>query len=145
MTASSKKRPAKNTTREDHGKRNARAWLASIREMVAALDKANDDEDGERDAEKARQTIEESILSVQVRDGWRQPGTESEGPGEYAILLTTGGPAARIVGDLDRFNEPDEHPRIEFQDWGTPWTMLDMSMSEQREVAKFARCFYFGE
>ncbi|MEQ8849245.1 hypothetical protein [Botrimarina sp.] len=39
----------------------------------------------------------------------------------YEILLTTGGPAVRIVGELDSYGEA-ESARLEVQDWGEPWT-----------------------
>ena len=44
-------------------------------------------------------------------------------PEEFEILLCTGGPACRIVGDLDESCQPSS-ARIEHQDWGTPWTEL---------------------
>ena len=74
------------------------------------------------DADDAQERIHESALSVQVRSGWFNPGQEQPPIEEFEILLCTGGPAVRIVGDLDNNGQPDS-PRIEHQDWETPWTV----------------------
>jgi len=91
--------------------------------------------------ENAMQTIQESVLSVTVRDGWHQPGVPSEGAEEYEILLTTGGPALRIYGELDDYGQP-RTAELQMQDWFTPWTHYP---SPQADLLRFASCFYFGE
>lgn len=98
--------------------------------------------DGERmeDAGQARERIHESILSVQVRSGWGDPGADMVAE-EFEILLTTGGPGLRIMGELDEHNEPSR-ARLEYQDWGTPWTQY--FNVEQSTLLAFARCFYFA-
>lgn len=68
----------------------------------------------------ARRGIEEDALSVEVRSGWVVANEGQMTPAEFCILLSTGGPAVRIVGELRR-GEPSR-PRMEVQDWGTPWT-----------------------
>ena len=132
----------------------ARVWLAayeSIREMVAALDAARDEDA----AETARQTIQEDPLEVTVRSGWYAPGSEAGKPEEFCILLSTGGPASRIIGSLDEHGQP-EMARLEVQDWGTPWAgqwgtaevqaALGDGAAEVTEVLlAYAREFYFGE
>jgi hypothetical protein len=124
-----------------HAIDNARGWLSIIQEHVTALEAA---EPGTDEHEAARQTIEDSVLSVQVRDGWRSCGQRHEAEAEeYEILLTTGGPALRIWGELDCY-QPDEWPKLQWQDWGTPWT--DYPLGEERDaVTAFARVFYFDE
>lgn len=123
---------------------NAKGWLASIEEMLArysVLDERNED--------KARAEIEESVLSVQVRGGWHAPGISQEktnqygdgAPEEYEILLTTGGPALRIFGRLNDYGEP-ESAELQHQDWGTPWTRFP---APEATLLAFARVFYFGE
>lgn len=93
--------------------------------------------------EQARQSIEEDPLSVQVRTDWHTPGEESEST-EYEILLCTGGPAVRIVGDLD-WNHQPETAQIEYQDWFTPWERYSNTTSEEDEaLLTYARQFYFG-
>lgn len=194
----------------EHAISNARAWLESIREMVAALDgepspeayraamKSQDFDapgltveqrpdgwhwtapvehdpgnfdngDGPFDSEaeafgdafdslgierpdgadedEAREEIQESPLSLQVRGGWYSPGDEDRGgaPEEFEILLTTGGPALRIIGELDCHGQP-ESPRLQWQDWGTPWTdFTDTSSDDDEAVQTFCQQFYFGE
>lgn len=120
-----------------HSEQQAKAQLESIREMVAALDKGTDDEQGD-----ARQSIQEDPLSVEMRSGWCSNAEDMKAE-EYMILLCTGGPAVRIVGDLSEHCEP-ESARIEHQDWGTLWTELRMDQQEGDDVVKYARQFYFG-
>jgi hypothetical protein len=92
-------------------------------------------------AEEAQQAIYDDPLSVQVRSGWNNPGDDMT-PAEYCILLCTGGPAVRIVGDLNDWKEP-ESARMEYQDWGTPWEKYDGA--NQDVMLQYARQFYFGE
>ena len=85
--------------------------------------------------------INSSPLEISVRDGWRSV-ERKEGddvPAEYQILLSTGGPAFRIVGRLDRYAEP-ESATLQFQDWGTPW----VDVWEGKNTLKYASTFYFG-
>ena len=85
--------------------------------------------------------INDSALEVSVRDEWRSVEREDSGnvPAEYQILLSTGGPAFRIVGRLDRYAEP-ESATLQFQDWGTPW----VDVWEGKNTLKYASTFYFG-
>lgn len=126
----------------DHGQENAKGWLASMQDMLDAL-KSTEQEGRENDREKAEQTIHESVLSVMVRDGWRTPypAPAGDGPDEYEILLTTGGPALRIWGKLNEHCEPCT-AELQHQDWGTPWTRYP---APEATLLAFAQCFYFGE
>lgn len=126
-------------TDTNHATDNAKAWLESVKEMVAKLQAEGDAEDA------ARQEIEESVLSVQVRDGWYTPGGPSRpDPEEYEILLTTGGPGLRIFGELDDAT-PDDDPRLQWQDWCVPWTDYELTDDERAAVRTFARVFWFGK
>lgn len=103
--------------------------------------------DGEvcKDADAARERIEESPLSVEVRSGWCTPGGEDYAkPEDFRILLSTGGPALQIRGDLNEHGEPDR-AWLEYQDWGTPWTEYHGEGCEQETLLTFCRQFYFGE
>ena len=131
-------------------RKQALAQLASIREMVKALEKAEKkgsqgkDECG-TELEAAEQTIHEDALSVEVKNSWHSVGDNTQGDTEYRILLCTGGPAVQIIGELNQFNEP-ETAEIQYQDWFTPWENL--TGLEQKDVdclLRYARCFYFGE
>lgn len=125
-----------------HAIENAKAWYEKIVDMVAALD--GDTEE----TELAGDHIWESVLSVQVRDGWRSPGAAAaDAPAEYEILLTTGGPALRLYGHLDDYGEPDDEPELQWQDWGTPWTRYwpENATGYLDTLRTFARQFYFGD
>jgi hypothetical protein len=107
--------------------------------------KDSDDPEAWHDSERARQRIEEDALSVEVRGDWHTPGSEdSDGEAtEYQILITTGGPAARIVGELDRGQATSA--KFEYQDWFKPWTEAYTDSADDAVMLKYAQTFYFGE
>jgi hypothetical protein len=114
-------------------------WGRSNGEELAGLEAAAG---GCTDEDDARQRIQDDPLSVQIRSGWYSPGETLE-PGEFEILLCTGGPAVRIIGELGAYNEPSR-AWLEFQDWGTSWT----SYYEEgigATLLEYAQHFYFGE
>jgi len=88
------------------------------RDELAALELERNDRDNEDDAQR---TIDESPLSVELRGGWYAPGQEPAPAEEFQILLCTGGPAVRIMGEVDYRGAP-HRAWLEYQDWGTPWT-----------------------
>ena len=93
--------------------------------------------------DEARERIQEDALSVEVRSDWYTPGdAEAAKPSEFCILLTTGGPAVRIRGELDEYAQPDR-AWLEVQDWGTPWTRY--FEADQDVLLAYALCFYYGE
>jgi hypothetical protein len=111
------------------------AELASLVEAVTL--------DGEEvDKDTARERIQEDALSCQVRSGW-ECNADAFTPAEFCLLLTTGGPAVRIIGELDG-GEPSR-ARLEVQDWGTPWTEHCTTGEDNEALMSYARCFYFGE
>ena len=117
---------------------------SGIGETACAEGKDSDDPDAWHDEERARERIEEDALSVEVRGDWHTPGDEdSEGATEYNILLTTGGPAARIVGNLDR-GQPTSAV-FEYQDWFKPWTEVYTGQADAAVLLQYAQCFYFGD
>ena len=59
-----------------------------------------------------------------------------------ALLLTTGGPAVQIVGELDENQEP-KNARLMVQDWFTPWT--EYVEADHDVLLDYCRVFYFGE
>jgi hypothetical protein len=128
--------------REDQRERLAethKAALASIMELVAPLMDDNSDDDAQ---DEAREAIYNRALSVEVRGGWHLPGHQDE-LDEFRILLTTGGPAVQIAGELDGHCEP-VRPRLQVQDWFLPWTEFPVSADEQEAIDTYARQFYFG-
>jgi hypothetical protein len=76
-----------------------------------------------------------------VRSHWVDVG-EPLKPAQFCILLSTGGPGLRIVGDLGRFNCPED-ARMEYQDWGTPWTEYRAIGSEVLDA--WAAQFWWGD
>lgn len=108
----------------------------AIAEMVDALVAAKYSDD-------ALQAIYEDPLSVLVRDGWRNPGDPADSPEEYEILLSTGGPATRIQGELSRGEPTSAH--LEVQDWFTPWQEWRGEGWSEETLLTYARSFYFGE
>ena len=103
-----------------------------------------EDQNRETIAEAIDQEIQEDPLSVQVRSGWEYPGAEFE-PAEFLIELSTGGPATRIVGELNQYKEPTR-PRLQHQDWFKPWTeYLDATSAQREALDWYCDMFYFGE
>jgi len=112
-------------------------WETDNAEELAELEDAA----GEcTDEDEARQIIQEDPLDVQVRSDWTSPGETLEA-GEFMILLCTGGPAVRIVGELDRGTPC--RAWLEYQDWGTPWTQWFGASSDT--LCEYATNFFFGE
>jgi hypothetical protein len=104
-----------------------------------------EDEAGEcKDADEARERILEDALSVEVRSGWVSLGSQGADmtPEEFNILITTGGPAVRIMGDLA--NGEPHRAWLEVQDWGKPWTeYFPASIDGAAVLLSYARCFCF--
>jgi hypothetical protein len=130
----------------EHDKETARGHLAAWdkdhgEELAELTNAATANGETFTNSDDVRERIQESPLSVQVRSGWVTPGETMEAY-EFEILLTTGGPALRIIGDLDEHNQP-ERARLQYQDWGTPWTeKVDI---DHGALLTFCQQFYFGE
>lgn len=121
----------------DYARKQAGHVLKEIKKLIRQLRKAQ--EKGDDDMyEEVLQTIYEFPLDVSVRSGWQSIGEMLE-PAEYQILLMTGGPAIRIVGDLGH-GEPITAV-LEYQDWYEPWQEYPLSLEERGILLEFARCF----
>lgn len=103
---------------------------------LAALDKARGDCD---DADDAQRRIDDDPLEIEVGGWWAPFGEPS--PTEYRILLTTGGPAVRIVGDLGEHGDPTT-ARLEVQDWYKPWTEFP---ADENILLRYASSFAMAE
>ena len=126
----------------------ARAHLDAIRELVTAIECARANGystfDGEEmSLDELEERAQEWPLSVLVRSSWISPGGEMRAS-EYEVLLSTGGPAVRIRGDLSEHCEP-ETVRLECQDWFVAWERLSIDPSEAEALLRFVELFYFGE
>ncbi len=120
----------------NEGQEQAAAQYAAIVQMMADLDAAADSDD----EDEARQLIAEHPLSVMVRSDWTRPGDSMEAA-EFQILLCTGGPAVRIVGELDRGSPCSA--RLEYRTWDTPWTPYFGALPAV--LCDYASHFFFGE
>lgn len=134
--------PHANTAPDGPGYANDReAWAAENPEDAEELKELEEAAGGCKDREEAEQRIQEDALSVQVRSDWCNVGEEDMTPAEFQILLTTGGPAVRIMGELDDHGEP-HRAWLEVQDWGKPWTHYYEPDAADVLLA-YARCFVF--
>jgi hypothetical protein len=125
----------------ENAKQQAQTQLESLVEMVITLRTAGNDEA----REAAETTIQEDPLSIEVRADWHALGAEHAKATEFKIELCTGGPAVRIVGELDRYSEP-ENPCIQYSDWFVPWQNLsDISDEENEALLEYCRLFYFAD
>ena len=59
----------------------------------------------------------------------------------YELLLGTGGPATRIVGQINEYGEPVT-AELQGQDWGTQWERTEGQ--DEKTLLQFAQHFYFG-
>ena len=134
----------KTTTKENHALNNAIGHLESMVEDFKKdqlFEKIND-----YDAQdQLRESILNSALSVEFRNGWYSDLYHLKGvpePIEFKILLSWGGPALRIIGELDDYGPVS--PKLQYQDWGTLWTDFEITEDQQKALNWFCNCFYFG-
>lgn len=113
-------------------------WKEAYEDELKELDAASNDC---ADREEAERRIHEDALSIEMRTGWYSIG-ERPDSFEFFILLTIGGPAVRIMGELDDNREP-ARAWLEVQDWFQPWT--EYEDADESVLLDYARCFYFGE
>ena len=102
---------------------------------LAELEEQAGDYESQEDAERA---MYENPLDISFRSGWTG-AHDNMTPEEFQILLCTGGPAVRIVGELGNHGEPCR-AWLEYQDWGTPWTMLFDGQSDALDYAQRVIC-----
>lgn len=68
-------------------------------------------------------------------------GKDFDGTKTFMILLGTGGPAMRIIGELNEYGEPIT-AKYQYQDWFTEWTTAEGS-EDNEIVLQYAREFSF--
>jgi hypothetical protein len=91
-------------------------FVQQVSPLLAIVDDAASDADAYQDA--IEQLQEEPLSIERISTDWRAEEHEWE------ILLSTGGPAARIVVRTDRYGcvlRAD----YQFQDWFEPWTSAE--------------------
>ena len=135
------------TKEKNHALQNAIGHIESIvedYENFNYIDSLNVtcNEDYEKQ-EEIKENILNSALSIEFRSGWTSNPNQLEIE-EFKILLTWGGPALRVIGELDQYKQP-ENIKMQFQDWGTFWTDFEITENQQEALNWFCNCFYFGE
>jgi|694.fasta_scaffold62441_5 hypothetical protein len=143
---------------------NAQAWAESIAHLHEAHLFCNDDSIEAREISREARSLlrkgfdfdgcnrgevlgaiedhsRESVLCVEVRQDWHAPGLSADLL-DFSILLSTGGPALRLRGDLTSYCEP-RRAWLEYQDWYTPWR--EYHGGELDALLWFASLFWYGE
>ena len=111
---------------------------AEEREELAELEK---DAGDCNDRDDAAQRIWEDPLSLEFRSGWSMYRNDLQAQ-EFCLLLTTGGPAVRIIGEI---RDGEAHSaNLEVQDWGTPWTQHITTGADHKALMTYVRCFCFA-
>lgn len=113
--------------------------MSAIREMVDALRAEVGDC---KDEDDARQRIQEDPLSIEYRSGWVTDKDEMKAA-EVCILLAYGGPAVRIMVEINGEGEPTK-AKLQVQDWGTPWADYHEDATDEILMA-YVGVFYFGD
>ena len=99
--------------------------------------------------EELREAIEEELreepLSVQVgTDEWVAVGEVLE-PSKFELLMSTGGPAMRVVGSINCHGGASDAV-VQWQDWFKPWTEYNNEQEALQEALEwFCDLFYFGD
>ena len=128
------------TTKENHALNNAIGHIESMVEDFKK-DKIFENLKDFESQDQLRESILNSALSVEFRSGWETFKEDFE-PKEFKILLSWGGPALRVIGELDNYGPVN--PKLQYQDWGTLWTDLEITEDQQEALNWFCNCFYFG-
>jgi hypothetical protein len=129
------------TTKTNHALNNAIGHMESMVEDFKK-DKIFENLKDFESQDQLRESILNSALSVEFRSGWYSSLDDELVPEEFKILLTWGGPALRIIGELDSYGPVN--PKLQFQDWGTLWTDFEITENQQDALNWFCNCFYFG-
>ena len=129
------------TTKTNHALNNAIGHIESMVEDFKKDQQLQESNDYNQQDE-LRESVLNSALSVEFRSGgYSSPEDETKAE-EFKILLTWGGPALRVIGEITDYGA--ENPKLQYQDWGTPWTDLEITEDQQDALNWFCNCFYFG-
>jgi hypothetical protein len=115
-------------------------WALAVPDEAEELASLEEQTGGCGSREDAEQRIHEDPLSLELSGTW-QPGDKPVAD-KAILLLGTGGPAVRLVVDLNEYGEAT-CAYLQVQDWGTPWT--DVFYNGGDTLLEYARCFYYGE
>ena len=129
------------TTKTNHALQNA---ISTIETMVEDFkkDQQLQESNDYNQQDELRESILNNALSVEFRSGWYSSPEDEKKAEEFRILLAWGGPALRIIGELDDYGPVN--PKLQYQDWGTPWIDFEITEDQQKALNWFCNCFYFG-
>ena len=129
------------TTKTNHALNNA---ISTIKTMVEDFkkDQQLQESNDYNQQDELRESILNSALSVEFRSGWYSSPNEETTPEEFRILLAWGGPALRVIGEIEE--NFAVNPKLQYQDWGTPWTDYEITKDQENALNWFCNCFYFG-
>jgi hypothetical protein len=142
------------TMAENHAILNAKAFAEYVSTMYRAYKALETgaesvDANGETftDLDEIRDRAAERALSVEVRSDWQLwPPAVSCALTHYRILLTTGGPALRLEGELsawcDGVNGAPKTAKIQWLDWGIPWSDYEPETNLDDALIWFAALFF---
>ena len=135
--------------KENHALNNAIGHIETMVENFEEISHLNSlnptTEEQENRIEEITQEVLNSALSLEFRNGWYSDLYHLKGvtePIEFKILLSWGGPALRIIGEIEE--NYAVNPKLQFQDWGTPWTDYELTEEQETALNWFCNCFYFG-
>jgi len=120
---------------------DGKAWADMMPDDAEELAELKDAAGDCESREEAETRIQEDALSLEFRSGWAVFRGDLVAE-EFKILITTGGPAVQIIGEIDG-DEPS-NVRLQVQDWGTPWTDYTETIENDTLLA-YCRCFCFDE
>ena len=132
------------TTKTNHALNNAIGHIESMVEDFKKDQQLQESNDYNQQDE-LRESVLNSALSIQFRSGWYSSlydRVRIGQPAEFKILLSWGGPALRIIGEIEE--NFSINPKLQYKDWGTPWIDFEITEDQQKALNWFCNCFYFG-
>ena len=124
----------------------AKSLTDEAKDILADLAWSNDGSTADAFQDAVTEYAHEMPLTVRIRSDWHNPG-ETFTAAEFEILLSTGGPACRIIGELDSGSvawQSGCRPVIQHQDWFKPWTESSYDI-DTNALLWFCEQFYYGE
>lgn len=90
---------------------------------------------------KIWERVQESVLSVQTRTAWHDPGEQNPEDTEFRIWLTLGGPSLQIRGELTSYGAAHE-PELIYAEMGLAPTRLPLDRAHQSALYWFCLQFF---
>ena len=90
-----------------------------------------------------RGKLQAQVYGVSVREGWKQPGSGEADLNEFMLVLSSGGPTVKIVGELDCDDRPVE-ARLIVQGAGPEHTII-LTGEQQRAIDDLAAEFCYTD